>query len=107
MGISTTSHTVSFRKACPPRPTAKNEYRQLSCSVSPGKVSPSARNAIRVVPLSSAATVRMMAPVVRPTVKAVPVHLVMARRHVGMSVPLNLTRSGSVARPRDALSAKP
>ena len=47
------------------------------------------------------------APATRPTITAVPVHLATARRQVGTCVPLNLTISGSVARPRDALSANP
>ena len=41
------------------------------------------------------------APVIRPATRAVPVHCATARRQVATSVPLNLTSSGSVARPRE------
>ena len=44
-GSSVTAQIVSLRKAWLPRPSAKNEYRQLSCSISPGSVSPRARKA--------------------------------------------------------------
>ena len=44
---------MSLRNAWLPRPSAKNEYRQLSCSSSPGSVSPSARKAALAVPPSS------------------------------------------------------
>ena len=45
-------------------------------------------------------------PVTTPVTVAVPVELATARRQVGESVPLNLTISGSVDNPREALSAK-
>ena len=41
---------VSLRNAWLPRPWAKNEYRQLSCSIRPGSVRPRAKNASRAVP---------------------------------------------------------
>ena len=98
---------MSLRNAWLPRPSAKNEYRQLSCSRSPGSVRPSARNAARPAPPSNAAAASTQAPAAKPTTAAVPVQPATARRHVGRSVPLNLTISGSVARPRDAVSANP
>lgn len=42
-----------------------------------------------------------------PTTTAVPVLSATARRQVGRYVALNLTMSGSVAKPRDTLSMKP
>ena len=53
-GKSASAHTVSLRNAWLPRPSAKNVYRQLSCSIKPGSVSPSPRKASLVVPLSRA-----------------------------------------------------
>ena len=47
---------MSLRKAWPPRPAAKNAYRQLSWMRSAGSISPSARNACQHVPGVSAAT---------------------------------------------------
>ncbi len=93
-----------MRKAWLPRPIAKNEYRQLSCSMRAGKLSPSARKALLAVPPSSAATPSAQAPDTRPTAAAVPVQFATARRQAGRSALLNLTSSGSVARPREALS---
>ena len=90
-----------------PRPSAKNANRQLSCSNSPGNVSPSAKKASLAGPSSRAAATSTTEPVARPAITAVPVHITTARRQVGRSVPLNLTSSGSVARPRDALRANP
>ena len=49
-GIWTTAQIVSLMKAWWPRPSAKNAYRQLSCSISPGMVRPRARKASPVVP---------------------------------------------------------
>ena len=46
-----------------------------------------------------------MRPVTTPVTAAVPLELATARRQVGRSVALNLISSGSVASPRDALSA--
>ena len=100
-----TAQIVSLRKAGLPLPSAKNEYRQLSCSSSPGRVSPSARKAPFAEPWITTAAASTPAPVVRPTAAAVPVQRATARRHVRRSVPLTLTSSGSVARPRDAVRA--
>jgi hypothetical protein len=71
-----------------PRPRAKNENRQLSCSSSPGSVSPSARNASLALPSSTPAAISTQAPLTRPTVAAVPEQAATARRQVGTSVPL-------------------
>ena len=60
-----------------------------------------------VVPFSATAATSTQAPSTRPTTAAVPVQLLTARRQIGRFMPLNLTSSGSVARPRDALSANP
>ena len=79
-GMIASVHTVSLRKAWLPRPTAKNAYRQLSCSSRPGRVSPRARNASRAVPLSKVAVASEHAPVTMPTTRAVPVQLATARR---------------------------
>ena len=46
-GTSVSVQTVSLTKALLPRPSAKNEYRQLSCSSRPGRIRPSARKASR------------------------------------------------------------
>ena len=97
--------TVSLTKALLPCPSAKNEYRQLSCSSRPGRIRPSARKARPGVPPSSAAATSAHAPVIRPVTRAVPVHCATARRQLFTPVPLNLTSSGSVARPREAVSA--
>ena len=104
-GMSATAQIRSLRNACPPRPSAKNENRQLSCSRSAGSVSPSARKADLAAPLSTVVTASTQAPVTTPTTPAVPVQLPTARRHVWRSTPLNLTSSGSEARPRDAFRA--
>ena len=65
-GISTTAQIVSLRKAWLPRPSAKNANRQLSCSISPGSVSPRARKASLVVPQQHGRR-STQAPVTRPT----------------------------------------
>ena len=104
-GSRTTAQTVSLMNAWLPRPCAKNEYRPLSCSSSPGSVSPRAIKASPAVPPSSRPATMAQAPATRPTISAVPVQRATARRQVGRYVPLNLTTKGSVQRPRDALSA--
>ena len=86
---------VSLRNAWLPRPSAKNEYRQLSCSISAGRVRPRARNACPAVPLITAPAASTKTPMIRPTIVAVPVHLATARRQTRTRVPLNLTISGS------------
>ena len=91
-------------KARWPRPAAKNAYRQLSWSIRPGSVTARARKASLAVPLSRYAATRAPMAATMPTKKAAPLELATARRQVLVSVPLYLTTSGSVPRPRDALS---
>jgi len=67
---------------------------------------PSAMNAPLAVPCSTSPAATASTPVSEPTSSAVPELLPTARRQAGRSAPLNLTISGSVARPREAFSAK-
>ena len=98
---------VSLTNAWLPRPSAKNAYRQLSCSKSAGSVSPSAMKASRAVPSSNKAATNAPMPEISPATAAVPAHFATARCQVGKSVSLNLTCKGPVTSPRDALSRNP
>ena len=91
---------LSFRNAWPPRPAAKKANRQLSCSISPGSVRPSAMKAAPAVPPTRIAATSAAMPVSSPTEKAVPVLLRTPRRHARTAIPLYLTISGSVDSPR-------
>ena len=103
-GTSPTVQTVSLMNALLPWPSAKNEYRQLSCTSRPGRIRPRARKAGRGPPCRAAAAASAAVPAISPTTRAVPVVRAVTRRQAAGLTPLNLTSIGSVARPREAVS---
>ena len=102
-----TVHTTSLTSARWGWPTEKNANRRLSCSIRPGRPTPSA---MKPPPTwaGRASPTRMQArPATTPAAVAVALDAATARRQAGVLAPLNRTRSGSVASPRVALMARP
>ena len=71
----------------------------------PGNVRPRAIKPTATVPLSNAAAMNAHVPIAMPATTAVPPERLTAQRQAFGSASVNRTSSGSVARPREALSA--
>ncbi len=102
-----TVHTTSLTSAFWGLPTEKNAKRRLSCSIRPGRPTPSAMKPPPTCGGSASPTRMQSTPITIPDSVAVALEAATARRQAGVAGPLNLTRSGSVASPRVALTASP